>query len=79
MQAEGENLVSVMHKQNRHFSGSSLLLYQLTKRVIKLTVITIVDCHCYQKNRIFRIHRRENLKSYSAHQFRWVVSFSRSK
>jgi lactam utilization protein B len=29
-------------------SRRTLLLYQFTRRMIKLAVITIVGCHCYQ-------------------------------
>jgi hypothetical protein len=35
-------------RTNDLISGKSLLLYQLTKRVTKLTVIIIVGYHCYQ-------------------------------
>jgi hypothetical protein len=35
-------------RKNCLISGRSLLLYQFTKRVIKLTVIIIVGYHCYQ-------------------------------
>jgi hypothetical protein len=34
--------------QNCLISGRSLLLYQFTRRVIKLTVVIIVGYHCYQ-------------------------------
>jgi hypothetical protein len=56
VQARRETLPSVVHKpitsiSNREElpdSGRSLLLYQFTKRVIKLTVVIIVGYHCYQ-------------------------------
>jgi hypothetical protein len=35
-------------RKNCLISGKSLLLYQSTKRVTKLTVIIIVGCLCYQ-------------------------------
>jgi hypothetical protein len=35
-------------RKNYLINGRSLLLYQFTKRVIKLTVIIIVGYHCYQ-------------------------------
>jgi hypothetical protein len=54
-QAGGET-VSVIHKPSLQFgirkncliSGRSLLLYQFTSQMIKLTVILIVGYHCYQ-------------------------------
>jgi hypothetical protein len=49
IQAGGEILLSEIHKLiNCLISGRSLLLYQFTKRVIKLTVIIIVGYNCYQ-------------------------------
>jgi hypothetical protein len=56
IQVGGEILLSVIHKlvnsvwnkEELLISGGSLLLYQFTKRVIKLTVIIIVRYHCYQ-------------------------------
>jgi hypothetical protein len=55
IQAGGEILLSEIHKlilfgirKNCLINGRSLLLYQFTKRVIKLTVIIIVGYHCYQ-------------------------------
>jgi hypothetical protein len=40
-------------RKNCVISGRSLLLYQFTKRVIKLTVIIIVGYHCYLLNTKF--------------------------
>jgi hypothetical protein len=50
IQAGGKILLSAIHKLTKNclISGRSLLLYQFTKRVIKLTVIIIVEYHCYQ-------------------------------
>jgi hypothetical protein len=56
IQAGGKILLSAIHKliilfgirKNCLISGRSLLLYQFTKRVIKLTVIIIVGYYCYQ-------------------------------
>jgi hypothetical protein len=53
IQAGGEmrsknSLILVGIRNNCLISGRSLLLYQFTKRVTKLTVIIIVGCHCYQ-------------------------------
>jgi hypothetical protein len=56
IQAGGKILLSVIHKLINYFgirnncliSGRSLLLYQFTKRVKKLTVIINVGYHCYQ-------------------------------
>jgi hypothetical protein len=55
IQAGGEILLSAIHKlivfgirKNCLISGRRLLLYLLTKRVTKLTVIIIIGCHCYQ-------------------------------
>jgi hypothetical protein len=56
IQAGGEILLSAIHKlinlfgirRNCLISGRSLLLYQFTKGVLKLTVIIIVGYHCYQ-------------------------------
>jgi hypothetical protein len=56
IQAGGEMLLSAIHKlinsvwnkENCLTSERSLLLYQFTKRVTKLTVIIIVRFHCYQ-------------------------------
>jgi hypothetical protein len=55
IQVGGETLVSVIHKfiqfgikKNCQISGRSLLLYQLRRRVLKLTAIIIVGYHCYQ-------------------------------
>jgi hypothetical protein len=53
IQAGGETLLSDVHKFlnsvcNCLISGRSLLLYQFTKRVVKLTVVIIVGYHCYQ-------------------------------
>jgi hypothetical protein len=39
--------------KNYLISGRSLLLYQFTKRVTKLTVIIIVGYHCYQLHTTF--------------------------
>jgi hypothetical protein len=54
IQAGSEILVSVIHKLIIQFgirktcliTGRSVLLYQFTRRVIKLTVIIIVGYHC---------------------------------
>jgi hypothetical protein len=35
-------------RKNCLISGRSLLLYQFTKRWIKLTIVIIMGCHCYQ-------------------------------
>jgi hypothetical protein len=56
IQAGGEILLSEIHKlinsvgirKNCLINGWRQLLYQFTKRVIKLTVIIIVGYHCYQ-------------------------------
>jgi hypothetical protein len=56
IQTGGEMLLSAINKlinsigirKNCLISGRSLLLYQFTKRVTKLTVISIVGYHCYQ-------------------------------
>jgi hypothetical protein len=54
IQAGGETLQAEIHKLinsiliNKPISGRSLLLYQFTRRVIKLTVAIIVGYHCYQ-------------------------------
>jgi hypothetical protein len=61
IQAGGEILLSVIHKlinsvwnkEELPDSGRSLLLYQFTKRVTKLTVIIIIGYHCYQLHRKF--------------------------
>jgi hypothetical protein len=61
MQAGGEILLSAIHnslilfgiRNNCLISGRSLLLYQFTKRVTKLTVIIIVGYHCYQHHTTF--------------------------
>jgi hypothetical protein len=37
-------------RKNCLISGSSLLLYQFTKRVIKLTIIIILKYYCFQLN-----------------------------
>jgi hypothetical protein len=37
-------------------SGRSLLLYQFTRWVIKLTVIIIVGYHCYQLHNFIKYH-----------------------
>jgi hypothetical protein len=54
-QAGSEILLSAIHKlivfairKNCLISGRSLLLLQFTIRVVKLTVIIIVEYHCYQ-------------------------------
>jgi hypothetical protein len=44
---------SVWNKEDCLINGRSLLLYQFTKRVVKLTVIIIVGCHCYQLHTTF--------------------------
>jgi hypothetical protein len=56
IQAGGEVLLSAIHKlinsvwnkEECLSKGRSLVLYQFTKRVIKLTVVIIVGYHCYQ-------------------------------
>jgi hypothetical protein len=55
IQAGGEILLSAIHelilvgiRKNCLISGRSVLMYQFTKKVIKLTVIIIVGYHCYQ-------------------------------
>jgi hypothetical protein len=56
IQAGSEILMSAIHKlinsvwnkEELPINGRSLLLYQFTKRVIKLTVIIIMGYHCYQ-------------------------------
>jgi type I site-specific restriction-modification system R (restriction) subunit len=56
IQAEGEPLVSALHKLiNCIWNKEELLdplkeyiLYEFTKRVIKLTVLIIMRYHCYQ-------------------------------
>jgi hypothetical protein len=55
IQAGGKILLSAIHKlilfeirKNCLISGRSLLLYQFTERVTKLTVIITVEYHCYQ-------------------------------
>jgi hypothetical protein len=39
---------SIWNKEELPISGWSLLLYQFTKRVTKLTAIIVVGYHCYQ-------------------------------
>jgi hypothetical protein len=44
-------ITSIFHffnNTNCLISGGSLLLYQFTRRTIKLTVVIIVEYHCYQ-------------------------------
>jgi hypothetical protein len=41
-------LRSIWNKENFHSSGRNLLLYQFTKRVVRLTVIIIQEYHSYQ-------------------------------
>jgi hypothetical protein len=61
IQAGGEILLleihklinSVWNKESCLINGRSQLLYQFTKRVIKLTVIIIVGYHCYHLNTKF--------------------------
>jgi hypothetical protein len=55
IQAGTEILLSSIFgiKKNCLIKGRSLLLYQFTKRVIKLTVIIIMGCHCYQPHTTF--------------------------
>jgi hypothetical protein len=60
IQAGGELLLPAIHKlklfgirKNCLINGRSLLLYQFTKRVIKLTVIIIVGHHWYQHHTKF--------------------------
>jgi hypothetical protein len=72
IQAGGEILRSKIHKlinyiwnkeelpdrwKNFLINGSSLILYQFTNRVIKLTVVIIVGYHCYQ------LHTKLKVKS----------------
>jgi hypothetical protein len=40
-------------RKNCLISGKSLLLYQFTKRAMKLTVLIIVGYHCYQRHTKF--------------------------
>jgi hypothetical protein len=35
-------------RKNCLISGRSLLLYQFTRRAIKLTIVIIMGCHCFQ-------------------------------
>jgi hypothetical protein len=60
IQTEDEILCSKIHKvilfeirKSCLISGRSLLLYQFTRRVIKLTVVNIVGYHCYQPHTKF--------------------------
>jgi hypothetical protein len=61
IQTGDEMLLSAIHKlinsiwntKNCLISGRSLLLYQFTKRVTKLTVIIIAGYHCYQHHTEF--------------------------
>jgi hypothetical protein len=60
IQAGGEALCSQVHKfilfqirKNCLSSGRSLFLYQFTGSVIKLTVVVIEACHCYQLHTTF--------------------------
>jgi hypothetical protein len=39
---------SILNKKNRLISERILLMYQFTRRPIKLTVLIIVEYHCYQ-------------------------------
>jgi hypothetical protein len=64
IQAGGEILLSEIHnssilfgiRKNCLINGRGQLLYQFTKRVIKLTVIIIVGYHCYQLHtKLYRI------------------------
>jgi hypothetical protein len=55
IQAGGETLLRPINslllfamRKNCVISGKSLLLYQFTKEVTKLTVIIIVGYHCYR-------------------------------
>jgi hypothetical protein len=56
IQGRGEILLSVIHKlinsvgirKNCLITERSLLLYQFTKRLRKLTILIIVGYHCYQ-------------------------------
>jgi hypothetical protein len=55
IQVGGETLQSEIHKlinsiwnKNCLINGRSLLLYQFTRRAIKLTVVIIAGYHCYQ-------------------------------
>jgi hypothetical protein len=59
--AGGETLVSVIHnplilfgiRNNCLISGTTLLLYQFTKKLIKLAAVIIVVYHCYQFHTTF--------------------------
>jgi hypothetical protein len=61
IQSEGKMLLSAIHKlinsawnkEELPDQWKSLLLYQFTKRVTKLTVIIIVGHHCYQHHTKF--------------------------
>jgi hypothetical protein len=58
IQAGDKLLLSAVHKlfgirKNCLISGRSLLLYQFTKNVTKLTAIIIVGYHCYQHHTKF--------------------------
>jgi hypothetical protein len=44
-------------RRNSLISGRSLLLYQFTKRVTKLTVIIVVGCHCYSYQHHTKFYR----------------------
>jgi hypothetical protein len=44
----GGSLIIFGIRKNYLISGRSILLYQFTKRLTKLTVIVIVEHHCYQ-------------------------------
>jgi hypothetical protein len=48
MSAIQNSLIPSGMRKNCLISGRSLVLYQFTKRVTKLTVIIIVGYHCYQ-------------------------------
>jgi hypothetical protein len=49
LQSEIHKLInSIWSKENCLISGRCILLYQFTRRVIKLTVVIIVGYHCYQ-------------------------------
>jgi hypothetical protein len=71
IQAGGKILLSAIHnslilfgiRKNCLIGGRSLLLYQFTKSVIKLTVIIIVRYHCYQLHKNFIEYRLHNDRS----------------
>jgi hypothetical protein len=45
---EIHKMISCVRNKNCLINGRSLLLYQFTRSMIELTVVIIVEYHCYQ-------------------------------